>query len=402
MSGPRLVSLRQAAEVIGCGYTTLQQAVKRAPDQWPAPAGRKRLDGASRPSVLYDLEAMAAVAERLQIGRREWSSAEMRAVHDLSLTTEEAARRIGRSQSMVSTKRRELGLTRQRTRPEDAVRAVGILARLDAGETLAQVADDLGVTRQAVGQLARAWRPRIVTRAQAAEALGYSVSSLATMMSSNPDRWPAPIGHRKNRAGRGRVLLYDLHALIAAAGRAGARSTRIGEGVTVSDDDGLLTCLECGRRFRGLSSHLWRAHGMRGAEYREAHGLPATAALMSDDTRRLHQEAGRARRDAGELEHLAEWQTPEHLRSIGQEKGAPDPSAGSRDHKAVKRNRRPGQEHAVVRMVAARMRKLDEKARAHGYANAADAVEKTRDLSAKAAARATGLGANTITRWRAK
>lgn len=171
--------------------------------------------------------------------------------------------------------------------------------------------------------------------------------------------------------------------------------------ITVSDDDGLLTCLECGRRFRGLSAHLWRTHQMRGAEYREAHGLPATAALMSDDTRRLMQAAGQERHDAGELDHLLPYQSPEHLRTIGQEKGAPDPSAASRDHEAVRRNRRPGQEHAVVRMVAARMRKLDEAARAHGYRNAADAVDRTLDMSARAAARATGLSAQTITRRRA-
>lgn len=54
----------------------------------------------------------------------------------------------------------------------------------------------------------------------------------------------------------------------------------------------------------------------------------------------------------------------------------------------------------MVQMVAARTRKLDEQARAHGYANAADAVERTLDQSAKAAARATGLSPQTITRRR--
>lgn len=240
---------------------------------------------------------------------------------------------------------------------------------------------------------------RLVTRAEAAEALGYSLSSLATMMSRNPDRWPAPVSHRKNRASRGRVLLYDLDELISVAGFKGARSTRIGDGTSIADDDGLLTCLECGRRFRGLGSHLRRAHEITGDEYREAHGLPAMAALSSDDTRRRSQEIGLARKEAGELEYLAPYQTAERAREIGGRPGV-DVSADSRDHEAVRRNRRPGQERAVIRMVGARMAKLEQAARDHGYDGVDDAVEKTLHLSAKAAARATGLSPQTITRRR--
>ena len=421
MSEPRpdgLVSLREAAEALGVKYDTLRQAMIRNPDRWPSPEGRARLTSAPKPSALYDLDALREAADRDLWRPRPWSDADLEVVRDVSLTAASAALRLGRSASAVAAKRSELEIRRPpgpepsgppRSKPKQsraertratAERAVVILARLDGGESGAAVAADLGVTRQAIAQMVKEWRPRIVSRAEASEALGYSPSSLTTMMSRNPDRWPAPVGRRKD--GRTWKPVYDLHAMIEAAGHTGARSTRIGDGATISDDDGLLTCLECGRRFRGLGSHLRRAHGLTGAEYREAHGLPVTAALSGDGTRRLQQDEGRARRDAGELAHLAPYQSPEHLREIGQEKGSEDPSAASRDHEAVKRNRRPGQEHAVVRMVAARARKLDEAARAHGYLNAADAVEKTLGMPAKAAARATGLSPQTITRRRAE
>lgn len=421
MSEPRphgLVSLREAAEALGVKYDTLRQAMIRNPDRWPSPAGRARLTSAPKPSALYDLDALREAADRDLWRPRPWSDADLEVVRDVSLTAASAALRLGRSASAVAAKRSELEIRRPpgpepsgppRSKPKQsraertratAERAVVILARLDGGESRAAVAADLGVTRQAIAQMVTEWRGRIVSRAEAAEALGYSPSSLTTMMSSNPDRWPVPVGRRKD--GRTWKPVYDLHAMIEAVGRKGARMTRIGDGATVSDDDGLLTCLECGWRGRGLGSHLRRVHDMRGAEYREAHGLPVTAALSGDDTRRLQQDDGRARRDAGELGHLARYQSPEHLRTIGQEKGSEDPSAASRDHEAVRRNRRPGQEHAVVRMVGARLKKLDEAARAHGYLNAADAVEKTLGMPAKAAARATGLSAQTITRRRAE
>ena len=53
----------------------------------------------------------------------------------------------------------------------------------------------------------------------------------------------------------------------------------------MADQSGLIRCLECGRWFRAIGSHLTRAHGMTAREYRERWGLPATHRLASDDLR---------------------------------------------------------------------------------------------------------------------
>lgn len=235
-----------------------------------------------------------------------------------------------------------------------------------------------------------------VTRAEAAEILGYAPTSLPTMMSRYPDRWPAPVG--KRRVGRGWQLEYDLDEMKAAAGT-GPAGRRVGGSATVSDDDGLLTCAECGRRLRGLGVHISRVHGLDAATYRARHGLPVTAALLADASRLRMEAEGHARRDAGQLAHLEPYQDLERLRAMIP---AGDPSAASRTLPRVRANRRPGQTTATRAMLAARMAKLDAAAREHGYVDAADAVEQTLHLPAKAAARATGLSAQTITRRRAE
>lgn len=42
-------------------------------------------------------------------------------------------------------------------------------------------------------------------------------------------------------------------------------------------------CLECGRTFKALSSHLRGAHGLTGPEFKRRHGLPASTPLMCED-----------------------------------------------------------------------------------------------------------------------
>ena len=44
-------------------------------------------------------------------------------------------------------------------------------------------------------------------------------------------------------------------------------------GILDLDETGVL-CHECGRRLRGLGTHLLKAHDMTAADYRDAHGLP--------------------------------------------------------------------------------------------------------------------------------
>ncbi|WP_349826627.1 MucR family transcriptional regulator [Brevibacterium litoralis] len=46
-----------------------------------------------------------------------------------------------------------------------------------------------------------------------------------------------------------------------------------------------LECLECGRHYRHLTSHLRIAHDVGPAEYRAEHGLPEDTPLVSDEIR---------------------------------------------------------------------------------------------------------------------
>jgi hypothetical protein len=50
--------------------------------------------------------------------------------------------------------------------------------------------------------------------------------------------------------------------------------------------EGLL-CHECGQPHRHLGLHVWRAHGITTAQYREAHGLLRSRGLVANDLRRL-------------------------------------------------------------------------------------------------------------------
>mgnify|MGYP005983134239 CR=1 FL=1 len=55
-------------------------------------------------------------------------------------------------------------------------------------------------------------------------------------------------------------------------------------GILDEDSAGLL-CHECGERFGHLGLHVWRRHGVRAREYREAHGLLLRRGLVVGQTR---------------------------------------------------------------------------------------------------------------------
>ena len=83
-----------------------------------------------------------------------------------------------------------------------------------------------------------------------------------------------------------------------------------------------LICHECGQAHRHLGLHVYRAHGLRAAEYRRRHGLARGRGLVADDLReviranasaRMDQPAGQAfirSRDPGQAtsERLAHWE----------------------------------------------------------------------------------------------
>jgi hypothetical protein len=239
---------------------------------------------------------------------------------------------------------------------------------------------------------------RLVSRREAAEILGYSLRSLETLMSRTPARWPKPVSRQKR--GRTWVPLYSLRQLQATAGASPDPELLRGMGgATVSDEDGLIVCLECNRRFRSLSGHL-RTHGLTSAEYRERHCLPATAALSSDATRLASQSYWRSRLadDPAALDHLTQYHDPARLDEM-RERGI-EKHHETRDYEVVRENRLPGQRRGVEAMVAARLAKLDAAVREHGYTTVEAAVIATREMSMKAAARATGLSEQTVKRRR--
>ena len=52
----------------------------------------------------------------------------------------------------------------------------------------------------------------------------------------------------------------------------------------------LVTCLRCGRQYKGLASHLKRVHEMTADEYREFYGIPWTYGLVCGETSGLISE----------------------------------------------------------------------------------------------------------------
>lgn len=240
---------------------------------------------------------------------------------------------------------------------------------------------------------------RLVTRVEAAALLGYSVKSMATVMSRDPARWPRPAALL--HSGRVWLMLWDADELVAAAPQASA-TTRRGSASTISDSDGLLTCLECTRRFRSLGRHLQAAHGVTAAEYRQRHHLPATGALSADGMREDTSNRQRARLagDPAAFDHLRPYQDGNRLDQIRET--AIEAHRGTMSTDLVRTHRLAGQRYAVQVMAASRRERLDEIARRAGFGSMDAAVRETADLALKSAARRIGVGPSTVARWRAK
>jgi len=240
--------------------------------------------------------------------------------------------------------------------------------------------------------VARQSGSRLVTRREAADDLGYSAASLATLISRYPQRWPRPAAML--RVGRVWQMLWDLDELQSAVPP--LRESRIGRGSTVSESDGIIRCLECGLRFRNLGRHLNAAHDMTAAEYRSAHQLPATAALMADAQR----AQGHDRMMDADIAHLAKFRTPEHLNQM--RAAAIESIRVTEDYAAVRAARAAGRRYAVQVMHGKRMLAIDDKARQAGYEGIDDAIRATQALAGTAAAAKIGIGHTTVLRRRAQ
>lgn len=167
-----------------------------------------------------------------------------------------------------------------------------------------------------------------------------------------------------------------------------------------ADADGLVTCLTCGRRFRSLGPHLYRAHQMSAAEYRTEHNLPASAALMATSTRQALSDARRqAIQEDPDLVGRMRAATPpaEELA-----RRSAEARAGTDGLAQVRAARRRGGKATQSLAVQARREQMDAVARAAGYSSMANAIEATRDLPSRQAAAQIGVGASTVKRWRQK
>ncbi|MFE4397918.1 MULTISPECIES: MucR family transcriptional regulator [Streptomycetaceae] len=232
---------------------------------------------------------------------------------------------------------------------------------------------------------------RLVTRREAEPLLGYAPGSLKAVMQQQRGRWPAPVACRR----RGRALLWELDALLAAARPTTGVRSRRPDG---ADTDGLVTCLECGRRFRSLAPHLVRAHGTSAAGYRAGHALPAGAALMATDVRRT-LSATRIEAMAADPDLLAPMRAAAPAPDVLARRSAAA-RAGTDGLPAVRAARRAAALRTLPAARQARRNTLEATARTAGFASMADAIAATRDLSSRAAAERIGVGASTVKRWR--
>ncbi|MFD4397189.1 MucR family transcriptional regulator [Kitasatospora sp. NPDC058478] len=232
---------------------------------------------------------------------------------------------------------------------------------------------------------------RLVTRREAEPVLGYAPGSLKAVMQQKRGRWPEPVACRR----RDRALLWELDVLLAAARPATEARSRRPDG---ADTDGLVTCLVCGRRFRSLAPHLARVHEMSAAEYRAENALPASTALMATDVR---SSLSQARRDAmaadPDLLDPMLTATPPLVELARRSAAA---RAGTDNLPAVRAARRAGALRTLSAARQARKNALEAVAVAAGFASMLAAVEATRDLPSRAAAKRIGVSASTVKRWR--
>lgn len=101
----------------------------------------------------------------------------------------------------------------------------------------------------------------------------------------------------------------------------------------------LIQCLECGRWFRALATHLPRAHGMTHAQYRERWGIPARIALAGRGTRALLSDQMRELIASGSLTHDHLPAATASARKTGRRRKAPVDAAAQRHRVA---SARPG------------------------------------------------------------
>src|SRR5574342_490768 len=155
----------------------------------------------------------------------------------------------------------------------------------------------------------------------------------------------------------------------ARAPRAGAVAARkegpMNQPGVQPERDGMLQCLECGRWYRGLGSHIAK-HSMTAEQYRQAHGLPMSRALIPRDLSEIH--SARAKRTLAANPDLREKFAVTSSARVGL------PAANRKRAQTASRpgvraiRRRLATDAQASRLVALRQRYEDE-ARKVGYAD---------------------------------
>jgi ROS/MUCR transcriptional regulator protein len=161
--------------------------------------------------------------------------------------------------------------------------------------------------------------------------------------------------------------------------------------------DGRLQCLECGRWYRALGSHLAQGEGMTADAYRELHGLPATLPLAAIDLRSRWREQTRQRRANGDLPVVVDPEARTAGRRIGVGRHAVTAARSG-----VRAVHQAGIAQARTRAIANAREALDEVAARLGYADWRALILSTCHEDTGTLARLTGRERQTITYWRRK
>ncbi len=104
------------------------------------------------------------------------------------------------------------------------------------------------------------------------------------------------------------------HYKAARSKHTGEPAPRVGQPVGAGvygrlseDAEGRLICHECGKAFLSLAAHVYLAHGMTAAEYREVYELPRTTKLAAVSVR---ERISRSSSDPAALARLARVRDP--------------------------------------------------------------------------------------------
>lgn len=100
------------------------------------------------------------------------------------------------------------------------------------------------------------------------------------------------------------LLVQRVHEALSGLGRTSTEAVEEKKVPAVSVRSSIkpdsITCLECGKKFKGIRRHLKSAHDMTPDQYREAYGLPSTYPLVapsySEQRRDLARSIGLGRK----------------------------------------------------------------------------------------------------------